>query len=236
MVSGSGQGRHAWHAARPVPRHALLTVDPTRWAEVLAAHPQARLPLLAAWAERGWPVISRRACFGDAPGALPVGVPLPPSAGKLRIALSVPPAAVRAQEDLPKLETAAPAAPPSWRCGIDALGALGCRFKVEPRCFGGLCWQFHTGLSYLSATSDLDLVWSVETTTDIPALLEGIEAAEAASAPRFDGEIVFTDGSAVNWRELHAALARRQTEEVLVKSASGARLVSAGRLVGGGAA
>jgi len=42
---------------------------------------------------------------------------------------------------------------------------------------------------------------------------------------RIDGEVVFPDGDAINWRELHNALDQASSAEVLVKSIGGARLL-----------
>lgn len=217
-------GNGVLHVATPRQRHALLTIDPLAWPDILAGHPQAHSPLLVSWATNGWPVIRRRPAAGDRSGELPVGVPLPPAAGKLRIALCVPPAAVMVQEGLPALEDAASVAPLSWHKQIDALLALGRRFGLAPACFGSLCWQFRTGLAYLSATSDLDVIWPAPEAADISALLEEIAAAEQGSGPRIDGEIVFADGRAVNWREFYNALAAGGDAQILVKTADGASL------------
>lgn len=226
MPDGTG----ALSAAAPRQRHALLIIDPLAWPDILAGHPQAQNPLLCSWAANGWPVISRRPAAGDRAGDLPVGVPLPPAAGKLRIALSVPPAAVVAREGLPGLTEAASIAPPSWHGRIDALLALGRRFGLAPACFGSLCWQFCTGLTYLSATSDLDVVWPAPA-ADMPALLQGLALAEQGAGPRLDGEIVFTDGRAVNWREFYNALAGGDDAQILVKTADGASLAPIGTLL-----
>lgn len=228
MPDGTG----VLHAATPRQRHALLRVDPDTWPAILAGHPWAHIPLLASWAASGWPVIVRRCAEEDHPGEIPVGVPLPPAQGKLRIALCVPQASVTAQEDLPGLDAAAPIAPSSWRRGIDALLALGDRFGVAPTCFGSLCWEVRTGLSYITATSDLDVVWTVGAGTDIPALLDAIAGTERAFGPRIDGEIVFAGDRAVNWRELHNALRPDGADQIIVKTCDGARLVPIGTVFG----
>lgn len=212
-------------------RHTLLTIDPRAWPAILAGHAHAEMPLLAAWAAKGWPVISRRRSPEDRHGELPVGVPLPPLVQKLRIALSVPPAAVTAREALPRLDEACAVAPSSWRHGIDALLMLAERFGITPSCFGSLCWQFHTGLSYILETSDLDLIWPSDASTNIPALLKAIAESERSAGPRIDGEIVFADGRAVNWREFYHGLAAGGDEQVLVKTSGGASLASIGTLL-----
>jgi len=51
----------------------------------------ADLPLVRTWVDQGWPVIVRRRAEGEDPDLAPVGVPLPPAAGKRRVALLLPP-------------------------------------------------------------------------------------------------------------------------------------------------
>ncbi len=83
---------------------------------------------------------------------------------------------------------------------------LGARHGVSPAAFGSLLWQYLTGLGYLSPRSDIDVLWPVPTVCDIGSLLVGITEAERLAPMRIDGEVVFPDGNAVNWRELRNAL------------------------------
>jgi hypothetical protein len=41
--------------------------------------------LVAGWARSGWPAMVRRPAPGDAPDAIPAGLPLPPEHGELRL-------------------------------------------------------------------------------------------------------------------------------------------------------
>ena len=223
--------------AAPWQRHDLLRIAPDAWASALAARPAfAALPLLTNWVMQEWPVIVRRRMEGDDPALVPVGVPLPPAAGKLRIALSVPQQAVIAHSKALALQSAAGAADRAWQPTISRLVALGARHGINPATFGSLMWQHLTGLAYLSAQSDLDLLWPVSADCELPSLLAGIADAEREALFRIDGEIVFADGSAVNWRELHHALSQQRRAEVLVKSIDGVRLVNVAQLTGSGVA
>jgi phosphoribosyl-dephospho-CoA transferase len=218
---------------RPWRRHELLRVAPEFWPQVLASRPEiAAVPLLLAWAERGWPVIVRRPLRGDPPDAASVGVPLPPATGKLRIALTVPADAMRERSLPPTLWTVRHAADPAWEHTIFALVMLGTRHGVAPASFGSLLWQHLTGLPYLSPRSDLDVLWRVPRDCEIGSLLAGIAAAARVAPMRIDGEVVFPDGTAVNWRELHRAINENTPAEVLVKSIGGARLVNVTELPG----
>jgi phosphoribosyl-dephospho-CoA transferase len=208
----------------PWQRHELLHVAPNAWATVLASGSLAEVPLLEAWVDRGWPVIVRRRMQGDGTDMVPIGVPLPPAAGKMRIALAIPPQAVVGRMAPPSLRVAAAAAKPAWQSTIAVLLALGARHGVEPAAFGSLLWEHRTGLAYLSSGSDLDVIWPIRSRCDVAALLTDIAVVEQAAPVRIDGEVIFPDGSAVNWRELKNALRSGGAAELLVKTIDGVRL------------
>lgn len=187
---------------RDLARHDLLTVVPAAWGPLLAQRPDLDgIPHLADWAARGWPVIVRRRVPGEDGALVPAGLPLPPSLGKRRIGFALPPAAVRPRSGLTLAEARA-AAPATWQPTLDALLAHGAVHGRVPRVFGSLLWQALTGLPYLSASSDLDLLWPGPVG---PAFLAGLADLAAQAPMGLDGEISLADGFAVNWRELQAA-------------------------------
>ena len=108
----------------------------------------------------------------------------------------------------------------AWRALVDTLQAVG----TSPRVYGGHGWQRITGLAYLHAASDLDLLLSVADAAMADATVAALHAA-TFSAPRLDGEIVFPDGSAVAWREWQAWRAGR-VKSVLVKQLDGVAMAS----------
>jgi phosphoribosyl-dephospho-CoA transferase len=95
-----------------------------------------------------------------------------------------------------------PVADAGWQATIAALLVLGTRTGVEPSAFGSLLWEHLTGLAYLSPQSDLDVLWQVPADFDVLALVFGIAQVQRDAPIRIDGEVIFPDGSAVNWREL----------------------------------
>jgi phosphoribosyl-dephospho-CoA transferase len=185
----------------------------------------AELPLVGSWADRGWPVIVRRRAGADDPALVPVGLPLPPSAGKRRIALLLPPDGVLQRSSPPLLRIAAGVADPGWRSTIASLLTLGARIGVEPSVFGSLLWQHQTGLTFLSPRSDLDVLWPVPPGFDALSLVFGIAEVQRDAPLRIDGEVVFSDGSAVNWRELWMAHRAADRAMVLAKTMEGVRLL-----------
>ena len=211
--------------SRPWRRHDLLHVAPDVWASVLAlCPPLADLPLVGDWADRGWPVIVRRRGEVEDRHLIPVGVPLPPAAGKRRVALLIPPDGVLQRSLPPSLHAMANVADPGWRSTIDALLAVGARSGVEPSAFGSLMWQHLTGLAYLSPHSDLDVLWPLPADFDVHSLVCRIAAVQRHAPLRIDGEIIFPDGSAVNWRELWNALRAADRGTVLAKTMESVRL------------
>ena len=217
----------------PAPRrHDLLRVAPDAWASALAAAaldlPAGAAATVAGWAGRGWPVVRRRRLGGEPPDALPVGVPLPPSLGKLRVALLLPPDTGWCPVPPPGLADLRPAAPASWHPVLDGLSALGTALGVRPRPFGSALWGAVTGLPYLGPGSDLDLLWPVTEATALDALLDGLARLAAAGPVTLDGEILLPDGAGVQWRELLGAR-RGRGGTVLAKTAEGLSLRPARR-------
>jgi len=195
-------------------RHQMARVDPVAWRALVRRRPDCGgLPLVADWAERGWPLVVRRSACGEA--GVPLGLPLPPAQGKRRLSFVLEPSALRALDPPPRLAEAVPAAPAEWRPTLGRLLDL----DPEARIFGGLAWQHLTGLAYLSPTSDIDLLWCLRGSAG--RLLAGLAAIARDAPMRIDGECLGTGGRAVQWRELAEG-----TPEVLVKDARGVSVVS----------
>jgi phosphoribosyl-dephospho-CoA transferase len=201
-------------------RHDLVRVDPAAWARLLAAHPDlAASPCLADWAAAGRPLIVRRYAPGEPREGIPLGLPLPPAHGKRRIGVLLP-ASDLSPVTPPALADTAGHVPAAWHPTLDALVALGRRHGAVPRPFGGLLWQAMTGLPYLTAGSDLDLLWPCPAPVP-PALLDGLDAIARDAPMRLDGEILLPDGGGVHWRELREA---PEGGTVLVKRVGGLEL------------
>jgi phosphoribosyl-dephospho-CoA transferase len=201
-------------------RHDLLRTEPAVWDTMLRCHPGlADLPLVADWARLDRPVTVRRRMTGDFVDGVPAALPLPPCHGKQRLAFSLfSGAGVVALPPVLLRETVR-AAPVEWQPVIAALLDLGDTVGVTPRVFGGLLWEHLTGLRYLTAQSDLDLLWSVSDERIASLLVEGLLRLDADPV-RLDGEIELPDGAGVNWRELVQSGANLG-DEVLVKIMDG---------------
>jgi phosphoribosyl-dephospho-CoA transferase len=187
-----------------VTRQDLVRADPVAWASWLRTRGDlAATPHLAGWAEMGRPLIVRRRVPGEGAEAVPLGLPLPPADGKRRIGLALP-AEHLTRIAGPGLEEAAAHAPAAWAATIAAAMAVGERYGLKPRPFGGLLWQAVTGLTYLSASSDLDLLWPCR--EPVPTgLLDGLASIAETAPMRLDGEILLPDGTGLHWCELRDA-------------------------------
>jgi phosphoribosyl-dephospho-CoA transferase len=175
--------------------------------------------MIALWLDKGWPLSARRAAQGDVTG-VPVGLPLPPCAGKRRLSFVVQPGNIVDIRPPPALRRLIGIAPPPWRATLDSLDSLAAHEFVDVRVCGGLMWQTITGLEYLTASSDLDILLRVNQDTDLELLADRVARIDAAAPMRIDGEFIRADGAAVNWREFH-----EQSSEVLVKTLDGVALV-----------
>lgn len=193
-------------------RHTMVKTSPAAWSAVIARHPEfAENAIIEGWVRAGRPFIVRRPGCSDPAGKIPLGLPLPPSHGKRRIAVALDAGEIIEQKPPPLLSDAAASAPPAWQDTIDRL----VRLYPQIRTFGSLAWQHLTGLSYLSDHSDLDLLWRVAATKQASTLPSDIADIARQAPMRLDGEIICAAGG-VQWRELTGA----DADEVLVKRQS----------------
>jgi phosphoribosyl-dephospho-CoA transferase len=197
--------------AEVLARHSMVKASASSWAAVMNRY-LASEPIVAGWIHAGRPLIVRRPACSDVAGTIPLGLPLPPSHGKRRIALSLAAADIVASAPPPLLADAAAAAPAHWRATIDQLLQL----LPETRTFGSLAWQHLTGLHYLTDSSDLDLIWPLSSASKAKTLPSDIAGIAKQAPMRLDGEITGPAGG-VQWRELTGA----DENEVLVKGTTG---------------
>ena len=210
-------------------RHDILRILPEDWSAALArsdaaavADEQARA-LLAGWAAARRPAIVRRRSECETSNGVPLGVPLPPRHGKLRIALTLP-ADVTVTRVAPLgLADARAVVPAAWTGVGRALEDLGAEVGIVPQVFGALLWAALTGLDYLGPGSDLDLLWRVTAATDLSRLLRGLARIDSGGIVAIDGEILLPDGAGMQWREL-ARASHEPGGRVLAKTMDGVSL------------
>lgn len=203
-------------------RHDLVWLTPAGWDAAIARAPH---PALTLWRARDWPAVVRRHEDGVPAGAVCLGIPLPLSFGaRQRLALTADFSHVARREAPLPLADALACAPPEW---LAALVTLQRAAAIDLRVFGSLAMQSLTGLAYVRAQSDIDLLITPATYAELGAALALL--AQASTLLPLDGEIVFADGAAVAWKEWLAA--RRDGARVLVKALHGIRLAHPAALV-----
>jgi phosphoribosyl-dephospho-CoA transferase len=203
-------------------RHDLFRIDVLRWQALVAMQGEGtRACWLREWRLRDWPVIVRRDDRESSPDSVAVGVPLPPSCGKLRVALHVPQVAVAGRLSPVLLAECRRAAPRRWGTVLDQLEALGDATAIAPGVCGSLLWQHLTGLAYLHDASDIDVLWRVTSAAQARAIAGALPDIEHRTGIRIDGEVLSAHGWGVNWREFGT-----QAQEMLVKTRSSAQLCS----------
>ena len=205
-------------------RHDLIWIRSSAWANILATRAEiAKHPAAIEWTDRGRPVIVRRAAPGDPAGCIPFGLPLPPAQGKYRLCGAVPAPCIVARSSLPRLADALASVPALWHITVDRLLDL----SPDVQMYGSLAWEHLTSLPYLSATSDLDLLWHHEDAAATETRLAAIAIIDRDAPMRIDGEIVNTAGIGVQWRELAS-----RASTVVAKRINGATLMSRAAFLG----
>lgn len=213
-------------------RHGLVWLNRTGWAEVFARVGHMHRAAVHQWQILDGPLVVRRYDVDCTHDEVCLGIALPPAGdgSKVRIPVRVARSGVRTVRAPFNIAEVAPDAPPRWRSALAAMQAdtQGLSFGV----FGSLALQALTGQTYLSATSDIDLLF----TPDDPVQLQQGMAALLHYAARLplDGEIVFPGGAAVSWKEwaqvIHGA-DNGADRRVLAKRHSDVALMRAGDLL-----
>jgi phosphoribosyl-dephospho-CoA transferase len=204
-------------------RHDLAWLDPAQ-VGALEVEPLHH-PTVARWIEAGLPAVATRRGQDGQDGAAWLGIPLPPSRGKLRIALRAPVRAVlRARPPL-RLAEVVSSAPAVRRGALEALDAEAQGLGILLRVHGSLAWQHLTGEPYLTARSDLDLLLEAGSRWRLGAALRMLQRWEWRTGLVADAEIRLPAGG-VAWRELVSGVA-----QLLVKQEAGVTLLARDELM-----
>ncbi len=203
-------------------RHDLAWLDRANWLSGLRAPlPDASLAWLDEWFAQHRPAVVTRQDDADR-SSLRLGVAMPPSRGKCRIALAVDPAVVSCVRAPLRLRDAVASAPPMWKPALADLLASAAQCGVEFAVYGSLAWQHLSGESFVTSTSDVDLLWTAADPVLLDKVIALLLAWEQRSGLRADGEVLLPDGAAVAWKEL-----LRRPRMLLVKHATGVELRAA---------
>jgi phosphoribosyl-dephospho-CoA transferase len=156
-------------------------------------------------------------------------MPLAPAQGKLRVALEVAPRWIVRWAAPPTLEEVRERVRAPWRGRLDALAHAAKSIDTEMRVYGSCLWEALTGMPYLGAESDLDLLWQPASLRELDRASALLADCEKLAEMRLDGELLFADESGrtvgVSWREWsRCAKAKGGVGQVLVKTLFGPEL------------
>jgi len=182
-------------------RHDLVWLTTAGAEAATAVLPPADQTLVRHWLALRRPLIRTRLRPADPAGWLPLGLSLPPSQGKRRLALCVPPEGVDRISAPPRLAAVIDSAPSDWQGWLTRLEQDALSVHIVLRVFGSLAWQYLTGEIYLSEGSDIDLLWSAKDPIQLRTGLDLLQSWERLSGLRADGEVLLPTG-AIAWREL----------------------------------
>lgn len=212
-------------AMMPLHRHQIVWLSDTGWRKVRDRDwdAQAR-DCLGYWSEKRLPLVVTRQGGRADKESIALGLPAPGRWDRRRLALNVLRSDVSYFDEFPlseKVRSLVPAPTRSaWRGLCAKLKVAG----VNARVYGSYGWQLLSGLDHVHTGSDIDLWLSVSDADQADAAVECLQSFMSESL-RLDGELMFSDGTAVAWREWMAWRAGR-VKSMLVKTLGGSALVS----------
>jgi phosphoribosyl-dephospho-CoA transferase len=205
---------------RDIRRHRRFWIAPTlEGKDVRGCSDPVALEALLDWIRSGRPLVGRAALPHEVADDVPLGLASNREDRRVRVSFRVPERAVTRVEPPLTLAEVAPGLPPKMRHAAEPLVENAAELGVPLHVYGSAFWQHVSGLPYLRADSDLDLLARPETAADARRWLGVLARLDASSATRLDGEVETPAGDGVAWRELAGA-----GDTILVKCDTGALL------------
>ena len=191
---------------------------------------EVQLKAIRLWKNQDWPLVVRRndADIGVNTDQICLGLAMPPhplTGDKKRIALCCAITDIKKKTSALPLSSIINTAPSEWQQGLADLASQANNLRLHV--FGSLALQTLTKQIYLSATSDIDVLFYPENIEQLQAGLL-LLSASAKTLP-LDGEIIFPGEQAVSWKEWLSALDRQA--HVLVKDMQSVCLASTASLL-----
>jgi phosphoribosyl-dephospho-CoA transferase len=197
--------------------HDLVWVHAARLPELVVG--EGFRAEVARWMRRNLPAVVTRQQPLPGEGLVRLGIPLPPSRGRARIALLAPPGAVRRMAPPVPLRDVVASADPAWQAPLRELTEGAAALGVSLRVHGSLAWQHLTGEPYMTSASDLDLLVDVTSRRELERAFRLLESWERRSGRVADAEVRLPGGG-VSWRELAS-----DARQVLVRGSTGPALL-----------
>ena len=212
-------------------RHSLVWLDAEGWRAVLAQTPACFHADVIRWGEADWPLTVRRQDAGCSSDQLCLGVALPPllNGDKIRLPFRVAQSVIIRSRPPLLLSHIAPGLPQRWRDAAIRLYEAAQQSGNSVQVFGSAAMQSITGLAYLHAASDLDLLLQPSTLQQLADCVQLFRTFDQQLP--LDGEIIFGATVAVALREWCNAADQEGGFRVLVKQAAGVALMQKDALI-----
>jgi phosphoribosyl-dephospho-CoA transferase len=163
------------------------------------------------WFQKGFPGIVRRPCFAENK-KICIGVPFPPSMGKLRLACDLPMEKIAAIKKPPTLLECRKSLPDDSAGALEKLQFELDKKKLKAYAVGSIAWETLTGINYVTENSDIDLLFIVENKNEFKDIDAILEHWHSEINRKCDIEIMLSNGNGFLWKE-H----KQSNGEVLVK-------------------
>ena len=208
----------------PLRRHQIVWLSEAGWQRVHDRNWDAPArDCLVHWATRRLPLVVTRQLGPACDDSIALGLPAPGRWERRRLALTVSRSDVLYFDEFPLAEKVLGLLPvparPAWRSLCADLKSA----HANARVYGSYGWQLLSGFDHVRAGSDIDLWLSVSDLGQADAVAACLQSL-SSELPRLDGELMFSNGAAVAWREWLAWRAGR-VKSLLVKTIAGSALV-----------
>jgi phosphoribosyl-dephospho-CoA transferase len=158
------------------------------------------------WLGRGRPVIIRRPCISEVGKSIYVGLSLPSepvNPVKRRLAFCLPFSSLINVVEPPLWTDCTEDFPESSDLASPILSVIEAA-KLPLQTFGSYAWQHHTGLSYVTSHSDIDLIVPINRRQDWRRFRQLMSETQKTDH-RVDLEVMLNGDASFHWREFEAA-------------------------------
>ena len=185
--------RHDWAYLRADARPAFAAAD------------EATLRFAHDWLAQGRPLVVARQ--PESAGQLALGLALPVEFATRRLACTVDHAEVVRSRNPLTVDEAVHVLSEQDARALRRFASAVAGHALSIGVYGSTAWESMSGLRYRHEDSDVDVVCDVASSAGLTACLAAFSEGTRDFRSRLDGEIRFTGGRAVAWRELAEACA-----------------------------
>jgi phosphoribosyl-dephospho-CoA transferase len=201
-------------------RNRLAWLTDAAWQQVMARNWDSQAQcILNHWRAHDLPLVLCTQRVRQMPQTVSLGLPAPTRWDRRKLALEVESHGIQRVAAFPAFETIALTAfsDAAMRDFLQQMRAL----QVSVQVYGSYGWQHLTGLAYVHPASDLDVIAPVP---DMACATMVVRALHALRLPiRVDGELTFSGGQAIAWRE-YLQWIDGKVKHVLLKSRNAVQL------------